>query len=267
MRQRWFQTGWNSVRVSRRRSAPLWGRKNSLRYSWRDNVKKGLPAFTLKPRASPLSLRNGKHEKTVSTFECPHRRATVRSYSRLVTAAQSASTSPPSSTRAFPRHSSTRVPLSRSLFSTLIERLFTAHKMKWISAPETGKPRLPSPFPFSLSLLHAPPFLHAREPLPFPFPSLPFPNKSRNEHSFSPPRLVDTSCSTSRVDPIEWRQRANGVYVRFERLSSLVLGWIIHLNRSRDKNILRIDSNIVFHAGSIRLTGRLITIPIVINTA
>lgn len=26
---------------------PLWGRKNSLRYSWRDNVKKGFPAFTV----------------------------------------------------------------------------------------------------------------------------------------------------------------------------------------------------------------------------
>ena len=52
--------------------------KDEIRYSisaaaFALHAKREFPALTLKPRLAIVPL-HGKHEKTVSIFECPHRR-------------------------------------------------------------------------------------------------------------------------------------------------------------------------------------------------
>ena len=128
--------------------------EEKIRYGTRGatRLKRDSLHSPLKPRASPLSLRKWQTRENGFNFRVPAPSRGRRFYSlssRRVTTTQSASPLDENN----PRHSATRV-LSRSLFSTLIERLFTAHKMKWISAPE------PENLPLSSS------------PLSFPFQSL-----------------------------------------------------------------------------------------------
>lgn len=154
--------------------------EEKIRYGTRGatRLKRDSLHSPLKPRASPLSLRKWQTRENGFNFRVPAPSRGRRFYSlssRRVTTTQSASPLDQSNSR----HSATRV-LSRSLFSTLIERLFTAHKMKWISAPEPESlPLSSSPLSFPFQSLLAPSTLllllsrsfsfHAREPLRFPF--------------------------------------------------------------------------------------------------
>ena len=157
--------------------------EEKIRYGTRGatRLKRDSLHSPLKPRASPLSLRKWQTRENGFNFRVPAPSRGRRFYSlssRRVTTTQSASPLDENN----PRHSATRV-LSRSLFSTLIERLFTAHKMKWISAPEPENlPLSSSPLSFPFQSLLAPstlflllsrflPRFHAREPLRFPFPN------------------------------------------------------------------------------------------------
>lgn len=80
-----------------------------------------------------------KEAKTVSTFEYPHHTVVLHTFHP-------------------PRGPSKLWVLSRWLFPALMERLFSAHKMKWISVPEpessnqpaTTVPSFSPPFPLSL---------------------------------------------------------------------------------------------------------------------
>lgn len=104
--------------------------EEKIRYGTRGatRLKRDSLHSPLKPRASPLSLRKWQTRENGFNFRVPAPSRGRRFYSlssRRVTTTQSASPLDQSNSR----HSATRV-LSRSLFSTLIERLFTAHKMK-----------------------------------------------------------------------------------------------------------------------------------------
>lgn len=222
---------------------PLWGRKNSLRYSWRDNVKKGFPAFTVETARLAIVPPQWQTRENGFNFRVPAPSRGRRFYSLVPSPPPGVL---PPSTRATPAiplleccrahsfqlWSSASSPRIRWNELALRNRKASLHP-PLLSNPSSPHLLSPPPLSFSLSLSR----FHAREPLRFPFNFSP--RSYARSNGMEPCRAnepVQRSCSRSFT-------KTRNMFL------NIFLGWIIQPARTirfRDGNNL--DSNIVFDA-------------------